>query len=132
MWPDKPDIANTYVPWEGASAMGANQRYLLESSQKYATLRGEFVGMWGGGQSSEKATVVQNGDSFKAEIFVPVWTSQLFVSDWWQPAAAPLRVTVHPLNEAWQVNVENHTDQKLTSAQIVVDAFSGQPVDNAA
>jgi len=30
---------------------------------------------------------MQNGDSFKAEIFVPVWTSQLFISDWCQPAS---------------------------------------------
>src|SRR5205807_2379312 len=37
----------------------ANQRYLLDSPQKYATLRGEFVGAWGGGQSSEKGSVMQ-------------------------------------------------------------------------
>jgi len=101
----------------------SNQRYMLAGPQKFATLRGEFSGSAEGGQSSEKATVWQTGDSFKAEIFVPVWTSQLFVSDWWQPAAVPLRVTVQPLNDGWQVNVENHTDQKLTSAQIVIEDY---------
>jgi hypothetical protein len=101
----------------------SNQRYTLESQQKFATLRGEFAGGWGGGQSSEKATVVQNGDSFKADIFVPVWTSQLFVSDWWQSAAAPLNVTVVRQGEGWQVKVENQTDQKLTNPQIVMDGY---------
>ncbi len=44
---------------------------------------------------ASKANILQAGDgSFKAEIFVPVWTSQLFVSDWWQPAPVPLAVTV--------------------------------------
>jgi hypothetical protein len=29
MWPDHPDLGNTYLPWEGASPMGAVARYLL-------------------------------------------------------------------------------------------------------
>lgn len=98
----------------------ANQRYALDSQQKYATLRGEFLGMWGGGQSAEKATILQSGDSFKAEIFVPVWTSELFVSDWWQAAANPLNVVITPQGNDWQVRVENHTERKLSNIQMVV------------
>jgi hypothetical protein len=102
----------------------SNQRYLIEGPEKFATLRGEFVGGWGGGgQSSEKATVMQNGDSFKAEIFVPVWTSQLFVSDWWETAPMPLSVAAIRQGEAWQVKVENQTDHALTNAQIVIDGY---------
>jgi hypothetical protein len=99
----------------------SNQRYFLESGQKYATLRGEFLGIQGGGQSSEKATVIQNGDSFRAEIFVPVWTSQLFVSDWWESSDVPVTATVSRKGNAWLVNVENHTEQKVTDVQIVID-----------
>jgi hypothetical protein len=29
MWPDHYDLTNTYIPWEGASSMGAVARYLL-------------------------------------------------------------------------------------------------------
>jgi hypothetical protein len=29
MWPDRPDLGNTYIPWEGSSPMGATLRYLL-------------------------------------------------------------------------------------------------------
>ena len=98
----------------------ANQRYLLESRQKFATLRGEFAGMWGGGASSEKANVLQIGDSFKAEIFVPVWTSQLFVNDWWQSASMPLDVSVTAQGDSWQVQIENHTERDLSEARFAV------------
>jgi hypothetical protein len=99
----------------------ANQRYNLEGQQKYSTLRGEFAGLWGGGQSGDKATIVQNGDAFKAEIFVPVWTSELYVSDWWQPAQVPLSVAIKPQDTGWQVELDNQTDHKLTNLQIVID-----------
>jgi len=101
----------------------SNQRYTLESGEQFATFRGEFSGNWGGGQSSEKATIEQHGDSFKAEIFVPVWTSQLFMSDWWQPAPVPLVASVTPRGEGWDVKVENRTDHKLTTVQIVIENY---------
>lgn len=116
--------ASVYAP--------SNQRYSLESEQKFATFRGEFVGMWSGGQSSEKANVMQNGDSFRAEIFVPVWTSQLFVSDWWHSDAVPLSVTVAPQGEGWRVSVVNHTDNDVTHAQIVLGGFVSELGDVAA
>jgi hypothetical protein len=102
----------------------SNQRYLLEGRQEFATLRSEFAGTWSGAQPGEKATFMQEGDgSFKAEIFVPVWTSQLFVSDWWQPAPVPLSVTVVPQGGQWQVTVENHTERALTNAHIVIENY---------
>jgi hypothetical protein len=102
----------------------SNQRYTLESRQEFATLRSEFAGTLTAAQPGEKATFMQEGDgSFKAEIFVPVWTSQLFVSDWWQPAPVPLSVTVVPQGEQWQVTVENHTERALTNAQIVIGDY---------
>jgi hypothetical protein len=97
----------------------SNQRYRLQSQQPCATFRGEFAGLWGG-QATEKATIVQNGDTFTAEIFVPVWTSQLFVSDWWQPAPMPLTVAVHPEGQGWQVKLDNQTDHKLTNLHLAI------------
>jgi len=98
----------------------ANQRYDLASKQKFATLRGEFIG-WGGAASDEKTTVVQKGDGFDAQIFVPVWTSELLVSDWWQSAPAPLRVTLRRQGASWSVNVDNRTERKLAAIQLVVE-----------
>jgi hypothetical protein len=100
----------------------SNQRYLLEGQQQFASLRGEFVGNWGG-QSTEKASVLQTGDNFKAEIFVPVWTSQLFVNDWWQQANAPLTVSVSPQGADWLVTIENRTEHKLNNVQVVLGGF---------
>jgi hypothetical protein len=98
----------------------SNQKYPLQNEARYATLRGEFAGLWSGGQSSERLTVDQSGDSYKAEIFVPVWTSQLFVSDWWQPALLPASVTVKEEGSGWRVTAENRTETKFRQAQIVV------------
>jgi len=97
----------------------SNQRYRLESQQQYATLRGEFAGMWGG-QSTEKA-VIEAADNFKADVFVPVWTSELLVCDWWQPAPVPLAVSVHARGNGWQVQVENRTSRRMTNVQMVVE-----------
>ena len=98
----------------------SNQRYGLSSHQSYATLRGEFAGLWGGGEAGEKATIQQNGDNFKAQIFVPVWTSELFVTDWWSPGEAPVNASVSAQGEGWQVRVENHGDSNLTNLQLAV------------
>ena len=100
----------------------SNQRYTLESRQEFATVRSEFAGTWSAGQPSEKAIFLQQGDgSFKAEIFVPVWTSELVVSDWWQSAPVPLSLSVVPQGEQWQVKVDNRTECLLTNAHIVIE-----------
>lgn len=101
----------------------SNQRYQLRSQDRFATFRGEFYGTYAGGQNSEKTTVIQEGDSFRAEIFVPVWMSQLYVSDWWQSTPAPLNMTVTADGDAWQVKVQNRTDHKLAQAHLVIANF---------
>ncbi len=98
----------------------ANQRYALQSSEQVATFRGEFAG-WNRVQSNERATVLQNGDSFHAEIFVPVWTSQLFVSDWWHGASVPVVASVTAQDDGWQVRVENRTQRPLAGAKLAVE-----------
>src|SRR5207237_2462518 len=64
-----------------------NARYKLAGEQPQATLRGEFMSAWSGGQEGSRAEVLQHDKGFEAEIFVPVWTSKVFVSDWLQSAA---------------------------------------------
>ncbi len=95
-----------------------NAKFPLESKQKFATLRGEFLGM--GTDTAERASVLQNGDSFRAEVFVPVWTSQLYLSDWWQSVAVPFDVTVAAQDGGWSVTVVNHLEQPVKSAQLVI------------
>jgi hypothetical protein len=93
-----------------------NARYNFGSAEPFATFRGEFAGNFGGGQESSRATVEQRANGFLAEAAVPVWTSQLFVHDWWRQEPLPLKVTV----TAKDVTVENRLETRLTAARLVV------------
>ena len=99
-----------------------NATYKVESQQEFATFRGEFQSSWngGGGEDSEHAEIIQNGDSYKANIFVPVWTSQLYVSDWWEPAPLPLKLDVSSDGVNYSVEVQNLLGHSLTNAHLVV------------
>ncbi len=97
----------------------ANAKYPLASELKFATFRGEYMTM-GGGQNAEGASILHTGDNFRAEVFVPVWTSQLFVSDWWHSGTMPLTLTLQAAGDDWQITVQNLTDHAVTAAQLVV------------
>jgi len=99
-----------------------NATYKLASEEPFAALRGEFLGHYGGGgQEASRASVMQKDNSFEAELSVPVWTSQLYVSDWWRRAALPLNVSVTAQEGGWQVEVDNRLDKKLTNAKLVIN-----------
>ncbi|HWQ92322.1 MAG TPA: hypothetical protein VN673_11665, partial [Clostridia bacterium] len=98
----------------------ANQRYTLESRQPYATLRSEFLNAWSGNQTSDRSSILQKGNGFKAEVFVPVWTSQLLVSDWLESAPPPVELTVTNAAGGWLVNVRNNTQRKLSHAHLAI------------
>ena len=79
------------------------------------------MGNFGGGLEGSRVSVVQHGNNFEADAFVPVWTSQLYVSDWLQPAPLPLTMTATRQGSGWQVTVENKMDRKLAGARIVLE-----------
>jgi len=98
-----------------------NARYEISSSQSYATLRGEYGGNYGGGAEASSANILQEGNYFDAEASVPVWTSQLYVSEWMQRAEpVPLAMTVSAQGGTWNVTIENKTDQPITRARLVL------------
>ena len=102
-----------------------NATYRVAAQQHFSTFRGEFASSWkrGGGQDGERAEVLQNGDNFKADIFVPVWTSQLYVCDKWQSsrrAAAHLQGHAPPMPTEWSVTVNNLRDHPLTSTRLAI------------
>lgn len=98
-----------------------NANYKLASEQKVATLRSEFQGLWGGGQESARASVEQRPAGFTAEISVPVWTSQLFVSDWWQSGEMPLQASITPQGMNWLVTLENRLDRPIHGLRLVLN-----------
>jgi hypothetical protein len=97
-----------------------NGHYKLASDQPFATLRGEFAGNYGL-QENSRASVVQRGNSFVAEASVPVWTSQLFVSDWLQRGPAPVSLSVERSNAAWTVRIDNNLDHKIGPLRLAVE-----------
>jgi hypothetical protein len=90
------------------------------SDRTFASVRGELVDLFGSGKEGSRANVEQYGNTFRAEIFVPVWTSLLYVNDWLQPADQPLRASVTGRAPNWQVEVENLLDRPLSDSRIVV------------
>ena len=97
-----------------------NSSYPLAGEEKYAALRGEFLGNFGGTDEGTHATVVQTGNNFTAEAFVPVWTSELLINDWVQPAPAPLKMSARRNGQQWAVTVENKLDRDIPRASAVI------------
>ena len=95
----------------------ANQRYALTNSAPVATLRGEFLGSYS--QEKTELQVTQQGDTFKAEITVPVWVSQMCVSDWWQGAPLPLTLEVRGAGGDLAFTVQNLLQRPTTNACVV-------------
>ncbi len=93
-----------------------NAKYNVASDQPFATLRGESAGNMAG-QDTSKANVEQRGNSFRGVLHVPVWTSQLFISDWWGRSATPFAVSV----TAAEVTIDNHLDTRLVNTRLVVN-----------
>jgi hypothetical protein len=100
------------------SPVGAD--YRVESDQHFSAFRGEFQSSWVGSQEGEKLEVLQAGDNYKARISVPVWTSQLYVSDWWESANVPIECSLTPEEGGWAAQVVNRLDRPLTHAELAV------------
>lgn len=97
-----------------------NQRYNFESTARSSAFRGEFAGSWNTERSSDRGRVVQTENSFKAEVFVPVWTSQLYVNDWLQTAEAPFFATIQKDGSGWVAKVQNRQNKPLTNVRLIV------------
>jgi hypothetical protein len=103
----------------GAVYSPMNAQYPVASEAPCATLRGE-VGFFGG-QEVSKADVNHVGNSFKARLDAPIWTSQLYENDWWRQGPAPLELRVTPRDaDEWEVAVTNHTGHRVTKAMVLL------------
>ncbi|MSU21114.1 MAG: hypothetical protein EXS30_06935 [Pedosphaera sp.] len=93
------------------------------TEQTFATLRGELMDLYGSGREGSRASIDSYGNGFRAEIFVPVWTSLLYVNDWFQPGEMPFTATVSKQGAAAQVIVENLLDRPLTDARFAINGW---------
>ncbi len=97
----------------------ANAQFPFVSEQAFASIRGESLGPYSGGMEGTKVEVEQYGNNFKAKVHVPVWTSQLFVQDWWQSGPLPLAASVSHANNKRSLTVTNYTARPLDQARLV-------------
>ncbi len=100
-----------------------NGQYPLAGKQTYSTLRGEYGGNYGAATERSKAVVDQHSSGFEADAYVPVWTSQLFVSDWLEPATPPVSMAAFRHGQQWRVAITNDSDRTLANLHVVM---SGQ------
>jgi hypothetical protein len=94
----------------------SNARYPVATEVQHATFRGEFQGSVSSAQELTRSDITQMGKGFTADVFVPVWTSQLFVSDWMQTAEEPFAMEVVKTGSDISVRIENklkHTADRL-------------------
>lgn len=93
----------------------ANQTYPLASSARQAVLRTEARIT---SQDKGSLKVVQRGDSFQAELDVPVWVNQLCVSDYWHADDPPVEVRASRQGNEVSFTINNRLDRPLSHVRI--------------
>ncbi len=96
-----------------------NERYSLASDVADSTLRGEYTGSYGGGRSSAELVLNQRDGGFDAEVFVPVWTSQLLVWEWSQLGEVPVGVSMVMEGGQLRLAVTNNLARRLEGVAVV-------------
>ncbi|MGZ5568920.1 MAG: hypothetical protein ACXWKG_18065 [Limisphaerales bacterium] len=97
-----------------------NAQYPIVGKQTFASFRGEYGGNYGAANERSRANVLQHSTGFEAEAYVPVWTSQLFVSDWLEPGNAPVSMAATRNGQTWSVTITNDSDRAFANAHVVV------------
>lgn len=107
----------TYVSVYSSS----NARYPIVGEPVHSSLRPEFLDLRSTGTGADsKMQVEQTGNSFKAQVFVPVWTSLLFVNDWFKTEDRPLNASVSQSAGSWSVKIQNPAKNRLSNVRLVV------------
>jgi hypothetical protein len=96
-------------------------RYRLASRLEQATLRGEYMGMVGAGTEVSQIDLMQRGDGFDAELFVPVWTSRLCVSDWLHEGTTPFHAAWVGQGETRRLQLRNLLPVAIAELWVVDD-----------
>jgi hypothetical protein len=97
-----------------------SSEYRLATDRAHAVLRGEFQGAWGARADEARARVEHRPRGFRAEIFVPVWTSQLLVSEWADRVPELLTASVHHApGQAPELHIKNSSPHPIQEARLV-------------
>lgn len=98
----------------------ANQRYAFACDAPRASMRTEFYGVMGGTQNQGNSIIEQQARGFRAEVYVPVWTSQLLVAPWVDSGLMPLSATVATVEGGWTITVDNKQEEAIGPVRVFV------------
>ncbi len=85
-----------------------NASYDLGGKQRFAAMRGEYLGAVASGRSTE-GRLLLTGDQYEARVNVPVWTSQGFVGEWIEDGPPPLSAALTKVaGGGWELKLTNH------------------------
>lgn len=96
-----------------------NDSYKVATELAHATFRAEFQGLWGNGNNNGRVTVQAKPTGFDAEIFVPVWTSQLNVADWQDAGDSPLSAKLGGNKLHPAITIENRSGHRIGGVWII-------------
>ena len=102
-----------------------NQTYPLVVEEMVSSVRNETGGSMSGGASNE-SRIDQLPNGFRAGAFVPVWTSQLYLSDWVTQGPNILGASLKQSGQSWTISITNHLAVPLGEAKVV---FKGRVSD---
>lgn len=103
----------------------ANETYRVACDLASSTLRSEFQGLWGNQNDTGHLSVRRRAKGVEADVYVPVWTSQMDVSDWQDTGAAPLQAR----REGNYLSIANYRQIAMTNV-MVFDRGSIRRVDS--
>lgn len=96
----------------------ANARYRLASEQAFATIRSELQPPGSARTDSARMSTHYPAKGVDAEVYVPVWVSQLFTSDWLEPAAPILQVQASQHPDGLHLSVTNVSTMRFEELKV--------------
>jgi hypothetical protein len=98
----------------------SNAKYPMFSALKYATLARGISGLAQRRNHRESHRAAHRETTSKPRSWCPVWTSQLYLSDWWQPGELPLTATLKSGAGGWELAVRNYSGKTISMARLVM------------
>jgi len=115
-----PDEEGTRATLRGRTFGGlyspANETYRLVNHASESAMRGEFKNLFGGSPDPGRLNITFEAQRLAADLFVPVWTSSLNVSEWVEDEEAPLEARRVGVD---RYEVKNRTGQTLGPLWVV-------------
>ncbi len=95
-----------------------NATYSVTGQQGFAALRPELAD-FRGSPRTESLKIIEQGNSYKAEVFVPVWSSLLYTSEWFKTNDTPFIASLTQSGTGYQLEIENLLDHPLSNIRVV-------------